>query len=367
MGCLADDGMESMTDGVESLGDLARARRRVGPALLLALLLAAIISLSACSSSTHSSAAASAPSSQPSSSAAGGSTPTSSDAPVVKNTGIKVTGAFNIQPTVTFPASQPPKQLIEQTLIAGSGTPVAAGDTVVTNYVGEIWPTKTGSAAKVFDSSFARGAPAGFVIGTGAVIPGFDKTLVGKRIGTRMLLSIPPADGYGASGNSQAGISGTDTLVFVVDLLADYKPNASAPGVADSQLPAAGWPKITNSPGQQPQITSVADVKAPTSPTSKLLVKGSGAKIDSSKTLVLQLVQTDIATGKQTQSTWGQQPQLVSAQNVLSVVTALNGQNIGARAVALLPATAAQPASATAAAQPATPAQILIIDVVGQY
>jgi peptidylprolyl isomerase len=182
-----------------------------------------------------------------------------------------------------------------------------------------------------------------------------------------MLLSIPPADGYGASGNSQAGISGTDTLVFVVDLLADYKPNASAPGVADSQLPAAGWPKITNSPGQQPQIISVADVKAPTSPTSKLLVKGSGAKIDSSKTLVLQLVQTDIATGKQTQSTWGQQPQLVSAQNVLSVVTALNGQNIGARAVALLPATAAQPASATAAAQPATPAQILIIDVVGQY
>ena len=63
-----------------------------------------------------------------------------------------------------------------------------------------------------------------------------------------------------------------------------------------------------------------------------------------SKTLVLQLVQTDIATGKQTQSSWGKQPQLVSAQTVLSVATALNGQNIGARAVALLPATPAQPA-----------------------
>ena len=238
---------------------------------------------------------------------------------------------------------------------------------MITNYVGEIWPTKAGSQPKVFDSSFSRGAPAGFVIGTGAVIPGFDKTLVGKRLGTRMLLSIPPADGYGASGNSQAGISGTDTLVFVVDLLADYKPNASAPGTADSQLPATGWPKITNTPGQEPQVTSVAGVKAPTSPTSKLLVKGSGAKIDPSKTLVLQLVQTDIATGKQTQSSWGKQPQLVSAQTVLSVATALNGQNIGARAVALVPATPAQPATATAASQPATPAQILIIDVVGQF
>jgi peptidylprolyl isomerase len=348
------------------MANVARSRLRVGPALLVPLL-AAVITLSACSSSSRSPAAASSSSSQPSGSTATGSPPTSAGGPVVENIGIRVTGAFNTKPTVTFPDSQPPKQLVEQTLIAGSGTTVAAGDTVITNYVGEIWPTKAGSAPKVFDSSFARGAPAGFVIGTGAVIPGFDKTLVGKRMGTRMLLSIPPADGYGSSGNSQAGISGTDTLVFVVDLLADYKPDASAPGVADSQLPATGWPKITSTPGQPPQITSVAGVKTPTSPISKLLVKGSGAKIDSSQTLVLQLVQTDIATGKQTQSTWGQQPQLVTAQNVLSVVTALDGQNIGARAVVLLPATAAQPASATATSQPATPAQILIVDVVGQY
>jgi peptidylprolyl isomerase len=351
------------------MGNPVHVRLRGGPTLL-ALLVAAVVSLTACSSGSRSPSAGSSPSSgqtAPTSSTSTGSAPTSVDAPVVENLGIKVTGAFNTKPTLTFPASPPPKQLIEQTLIAGTGTPIASGDTLITNYVGEIWPNKIGSQPKVFDSSFSRGAPTGFVIGVGAVIPGFDKTLVGKHIGTRMLLSIPPADGYGSSGNSQAGISGTDTLVFVVDLLADYKPNASAPGVADSQLPASGWPKITNTPGRQPVITSVAGVKAPTSPTSKLLVVGSGAKIDPSKTLVLQLVQTDIATGKQTQSTWGKQPQLVSAQNVLSVATALNGQNVGARAVALLPATAAQPATATAAAQPATPAQVLIIDVVGQY
>jgi peptidylprolyl isomerase len=351
------------------MGDFVHARWRGRPTLL-ALLLATVVSLSACSSGSRSPSAGSSPSSgqtSPTTSASTGSAPTSGDKPVVEKTGIKVTGAFDAKPTVTFPASQPPKQLIEQTLIAGTGAPVASGDTVITNYVGEVWPTEVGSQPKVFDSSFSRGAPSGFVIGAGALIPGFDKTLVGKQLGTRMLLSIPPADGYGPSGNSQAGISGTDTLVFVVDLLADYKPNASAPGAADSQVPSTGWPKITNTPGRQPVITSVAGVKAPTSPTSKLLVKGSGAKIDPGKTLVLQLVQTDIATGKQSQSSWGKQPQLVRAQNVLSVATALTGQNIGARAVALLPATSAQPASATAPAQPATPAQVLIIDVVGQF
>ncbi len=349
------------------MGNVARARSGGGSALF-ALLLAAVVSLSACSSGSHAPAAgAGQSSSQPAPSTSTGSAPTSADAPVVANSGIKVSGAFNTKPTVTFPARQPPKQLVEQTLVAGSGTPVASGDTVITNYVGEIWPTTAGGQAKVFDSSFSRGSPTGFVIGTGAVIPGFDKTLVGKHLGTRVLLSIPPADGYGPSGNSQAGISGTDTLVFVVDLLADYKPNASAPGTADSQLPATGWPKITNTPGRQPTITSVVGVKAPTTPTSKLLVKGRGAQIDPSKTLVLQLVQTDIATGRQTQSSWGKQPQLVSAQDLLSVVAALGGQNVGARAVALLPATSAQPATSTAAAQPAAPAQVLIVDVVGQF
>jgi peptidylprolyl isomerase len=35
-----------------------------------------------------------------------------------------------------------------------------------------------------------------------------------------MLLVIPPDQGYGPQGNEQAGIAGTDTLVFVVDILA---------------------------------------------------------------------------------------------------------------------------------------------------
>jgi peptidylprolyl isomerase len=264
---------------------------------------------------------------------------------------------------VKIPGTAAPKDLTEQTLVTGTGTTVAAGDTLVANYVGETWATKP----NVFDSSFSRGEPAGFVIGEGQVIPGWDKTLVGKKLGTRVLLTIPPADGYGSTGNSQAGIGGTDTLVFVVDLVATYKPDASAPGVVDSDVPATGWPKVTNVPGKQPAITSVAGVKAPTAPASKLLVKGTGAKIVSTKTLVLQLVQTDIATGKSTQVTWGQAPQLAGAAQVVALASALAGQSIGARAVALLPAEAAVAATATAAAQPAEPAQVLVIDVVGQF
>ncbi len=96
-------------------------------------------------------------------------------------------------------------------------------------------------------------------------------------------------------------------------------------------------------------------------------MNGSGPKIDTAKTLVLQLVQADLATGKKSQATWGHAPQSVSAQSVLSVATKLAGQRIGSRALVLLPPSAARPATATTPAQPAAPASVLIVDVVGQY
>jgi len=280
--------------------------------------------------------------------------------------GVKVFGGFDATPRLRIPAKPAPASLTEQTLIQGHGAKVAKGDTLIANYLGQTWAPKAGKP-NVFDSSFKRGSPAAFVIGTGAVIPGWDKTLVGKKIGSRVLLTVPPSDGYGAKGQPSAGISGTDTLVFVVDLVADYPPNASAPGTAVAHLPSSGLPKITNVPGKQPTIVSTAGVKAPTKPESTLLVTGRGPKIDPAKTLLLQLVQTDLATGQNTHSSWGTAPQPVAAKGVLGVADKLVGQRIGSRALVLLPPTPASAATPTQAGRPAAPASVLIVDVVGQY
>ena len=119
-------------------------------------------------------------------------------------------------PTLTFPSSSPPSALVTKTLVKGNGPKVAKGDYVIAQYVGYIWRTK-----KVFGSSWSSGSPFGFVIGASPeqVIPGWDKGLVGQTAGSRVMLSIPPAQGYGSSGASQAGIKGNDTLVFVVDII----------------------------------------------------------------------------------------------------------------------------------------------------
>lgn len=132
-------------------------------------------------------------------------------------------------PTVAPPASStaaptvnvntkaaPPTTLQVKTLVKGTGPVVKKGNQIVANYNGYIWRT-----GKSFQSSWSTPyKPFSTVIGEGQVIPGWDTGLVGQTVGSRVLLVVPPKDGYGSQGSSQAGIKGTDTLVFVVDILA---------------------------------------------------------------------------------------------------------------------------------------------------
>jgi peptidylprolyl isomerase len=121
------------------------------------------------------------------------------------------------KPTITLPGGDPPTQLVVQPLIQGDGADVQAGQTVSVHYTGVIW-----GSGKQFDSSWDRGTPAAFPIGSGSVIAGWDTGLVGQKVGTQLLLIVPPDQGYGSNGSASAGISGTDTLVFVVDILDTY-------------------------------------------------------------------------------------------------------------------------------------------------
>ena len=121
--------------------------------------------------------------------------------------------ADNGEPTITIPDTEAPADLTIATLKKGDGTVVADGDTVSVEYTGVVWAT-----GEAFDSSWNVPGPAAFA--TNKVVTGFGKALVGQSVGSQVIAIIPPAEGYGDAGNTNAGISGTDTLVFVVDILA---------------------------------------------------------------------------------------------------------------------------------------------------
>lgn len=144
-------------------------------------------------------------------------------APLERATGTSVTPPEGLptvklardgSPEITVPGSAAPNQLVVQPLVTGDGPVVTAGQTITVHYTGIIW-----DSGKQFDSSWERGTPVDFAIGDAQVIAGWDEGLVGQTVGSQVLLVVPPDKGYGTSGNPNAGISGTDTLVFVVDIL----------------------------------------------------------------------------------------------------------------------------------------------------
>ena len=125
----------------------------------------------------------------------------------------KVTLAASGQPTVSMPATDAPTTLKIAESKVGDGETVKAGDTVTVQYQGSLWRNGT-----VFDQSWGKSGPTSFA--TTAVVKGFGEALVGAKVGSQVVAIIPPSDGYGDNPPSGSGITKTDTMVFVIDVLA---------------------------------------------------------------------------------------------------------------------------------------------------
>lgn len=124
-----------------------------------------------------------------------------------------VTLAANGAPSVAYPSTELPSGLVAQDLITGDGPVVEDGQSVTVQYTGWIFN------GDKFDSSWDRGAPETFILTSGRLIDGWVQGLVGKTVGSQVLLVVPPDLGYGDAGSGDT-IPGGATLVFVVDILA---------------------------------------------------------------------------------------------------------------------------------------------------
>jgi FKBP-type peptidyl-prolyl cis-trans isomerase len=112
-------------------------------------------------------------------------------------------------PTVTLPATAPKTELEIAVLEAGDGNVVGPADSVSVNYLGTAWET-----GEIFDSSFANGAPATFAVN--GVVTGFREALVGQTVGSKILVSMPPALGYGGQEGHPLQ---PYTLVFYIEIV----------------------------------------------------------------------------------------------------------------------------------------------------
>lgn len=267
------------------------------PLIVLPMLAAAACSSSSSSSSTSGSSGTETASSSEAATL-GPSVPaaTALAAPVDASLLATASGAFGEKPTLTFPSTPAVPSLQRTILSEGTGPLTASGDWLITNYLGQIWN------GKVFDNSYDKGSTSAFQIGVGKVVPGWDVGLVGVPVGSRVLLSLPPADGYGSVGSSGAGIGGTDTIVFVVDIVQAIGPTAGGQTDATPQPAPATGPQVVGALGVAPTITVPAGTAEPTAPTVTVLATGTGAPITNGSVLSQYVAVT--WTGESAGSTW---------------------------------------------------------------
>ncbi|MFJ8601300.1 FKBP-type peptidyl-prolyl cis-trans isomerase [Streptomyces shenzhenensis] len=302
-------------------------RRR---SLLLAAVPAGLVTLAGCGDGKSDSSKASA---SPSASGASASPPKIVDGPVPA---ITAGAKFGEKPTVAKGSGEPSKDLAVKTVLAGGGRTVAENDFVQAHYLGQIW-----SSGKVFDNSYDRKSPLVLQLAEGSVIDGWRYALTGKKAGSRIVMAVPPTWGYGSSGNAQAGIEGTDTLVFVVDVLNTFNSKSSAQGKEVPQTDAA-LPKIgTNTDGKAPSI-DIPKSAAPGKLVSNYVLESDGAEVKAEQTVLCQFQGVVWDGGKTFEQTYGSgRLSQFSLEQMKQVVKGLSegltGKKVGSRVLVVVP------------------------------
>jgi FKBP-type peptidyl-prolyl cis-trans isomerase len=252
------------------------------------------------------------------------------------NESVMVKGAEGKAPTVHIPAKKADSALVTKTLVQGHGDKLTAGDSYLANFDVFVW---RGNTSKLLFSSF-KSTPEVLPVTMG--LTGLQKALTGERVGSRVLAVLPPKYGYGPQGNSQIGVKPGDTLVWVVDLLHAFPPNASASG---EHLSNGGGklPTISVGPGGAPQI-SVPKNAPPSKLVVKTLIKGTGAPIAPKQSIVVRYVGSIWRTGKVFNSNWPSASQPSVPPNVFTLGqlipawnTGLVGIPVGSRVMLVVP------------------------------
>ena len=263
----------------------------------------------------------------------GSSSSSSSGSAVGSNSAVTATGQFGAAPKVTIPAQKAAGTLYTKTVIQGTGAPLTTSESLLGNFVLYDW---SGTTHKLLGSTFSAGTPTLFA---GPLLPGLEKALIGQKAGSRVLAVIPPKDAFGAQGNSQIGVGGKDTLVFVIDMIQEFNNKSGVTGTQTSNG-GSGLPTVTATPGQQPAV-QIPSSAPPKTLQVKTLIKGAGSTVTKGQYLVVQYTGVNWRTKKSFDSSWTRGQPFPTPIGVGQVIkgwdSGLVGQTVGSRVLLVIP------------------------------
>ncbi|MCW2786397.1 MAG: hypothetical protein JWP74_2914 [Marmoricola sp.] len=245
---------------------------------------------------------------------------------------VKVTGQFGKSSTATFAEPLKASSLQRSIITTGTGKTTVKGqelNTLLSAYIG--------STGKALGS---QAIP--LTVDDPSVPPAFNAGIACVPIGSRVVVTVPASDLYGPSGNSSLGISGTDTIVIVTDVLGITKPLrpiAWTHGVPQVTFHGAKPPKVVLPKGKAPKALEL-----------KVLKKGHGAVVGSGDTVTVEYQGTSWKTRKIFDQSYGKAPASFATTGVVpGFGAAMVGQKVGTRLIVTIPQQFAYPAGSGSA------------------
>ncbi|MFG2906483.1 FKBP-type peptidyl-prolyl cis-trans isomerase [Kitasatospora sp. NPDC048286] len=245
-------------------------------------------------------------------------------------------GGYGSKATITIPEGQQPSgQFVVNTVTEGERATVNKGDWVTVNYTAKNWTT-----GKDLPSSYdANGKPQLYQAGSGQLVPALDQSVIGKKVGSRLLVVAPPAAAFGEQGSGQLGVNKGDTVVFVLDIMESLPPDSTLSGTMTE--PPATMPQVKDNGKAPVTITIPAGQAPPAELQQAVLIKGEGKQVKSGQTLVVQYTGVLWANGQQFDSSWthggAQAVQIGTGSVIEGWDKSLVGQNVGSRVLLVVP------------------------------
>lgn len=242
-------------------------------------------------------------------------------------------GGTTKAPTLTFnPKPLSVKATTTKVLTPGKGAKLTKANAITFNYV-----LVNGKDGKQVESSFGK-QTAGMDLSSASLLPGLSKGLAGQKVGSRLLVAIPPADAFGSQGNAQAGFGPTDTVVFLIDLVSASTPLPTATGVAVP--PKAGLPTVTVDGAKAAQVT-VPKTAPPATLVVQLLIKGAGPVVQAGQNIKVNYTGVLWKDGKKFDASADHGSSFDTQVGAGKVITGwdkgLVGQTVGSRVLLVVP------------------------------
>ncbi len=248
---------------------------------------------------------------------------------------IKVTGKFGADPTVTFTTPLTSKTTERTVITDGSGTVAQSGSAVTINY--SVYNGTTGKQIDTTGFGVSKAQP--LTLDSKSIIPGLFKAVACSPAGSRVDAVIPPVDAFGTAGSASLGISATDSIVFVIDVVSATKPVKALAKANGADQPApAGFPTVKLASNGSPTIT-IPKTDPPTALKIADLKKGTGATVKDGASVTVHYTGVVWQTGKTFDSSWtrGTPATFTTTGVIPGFSKALVGQKVGSQVITIIP------------------------------